>query len=161
MCHDKGDECMCKDDEDCIYNAYTGKNECYFSEWVHYLGGIRIIALNSYEGITNSSECIDTLIFYNDTSRAIDDERFGLIVADPPQGVINVLGSDVPFEVSSTEYIGSTSAPMCYLNGKGWYANLHYFLYPDSVRMELRFWTLENDPGEFVDSTVVMFFRKK
>lgn len=160
-CHDKGEDCMCKENEVCIPNAYTGNNDCYLYASVHYLNGTRVIAPNSYEGVTTGSFCVDTLIFYNDTSRAITDERFGLIVPDPPQGVLNVLGSEVPLKVSESEYYASTVAPLCHLNGEGWYANLHYIIYQDSVWMQLKFWTLESQPNEFIDSTTVMFFKKK
>jgi hypothetical protein len=158
MCHGKDDECMCKDNEDCIY-SYTGKNECYLNEWVHYLGGIRVIARNSYVGINNNSSCIDTLIFYNDTTRAIDDDRFGLIV-DVPPGTQNVLGSNPPFQASSNEFYTSSVEPMCYSGGEGWYSNIHFIIYPDSVWMKLKFWKLESDPGVFVDSTIITFYKE-
>ncbi len=159
-CHDKDDGCICKDNEVCIYDTYIGKNECYLSESVHYLGGERVIAPNSYLGIISNSQCVDTLIFYNDTTRALDDERFGLIVNVPP-GVQDVIGSTIPYQANENEFYSSSVIPLCYLNGIGWYSNLHFFIYPDSIWMELDFWTIESDPGEIIDSVQVVFYKKQ
>lgn len=155
-CRDEVYDCGCKDSEVCIYD------ECYLNEWVHNLGGTTIIARNSYVGIINDNDCIDTLVFYNDTIRAINDERFGLVVAaDPFPGTQNVLGSQAPYQVSENEFYASTVAPLCYLNGDSWYANLHYIIYPDSVWMKLRFWPLGSSQGVFIDSCNVTFYKKK
>ncbi len=152
-CGPNEEECVCMDSEVCINNV------CYLDEWVHELGGTSFIARNSYVGIINGNQCIDTLIFYNDTTRAIDNERFGLIVASHP-GIQNVLGSEIPFEVSDNEFYASSVTALCYLNGDSWFANLQFKTYPDSVWMKLRFWTLGAEPGVFIDSSIVTFYRK-
>lgn len=154
-CHDKDDdECICKSNETCV------DGQCFISESVHEIGGTTVIVPNSYVGIANCNDCIDTLIFYNDTTRALNNGRFGLYHADHLGGVENVAGS-LPTEVSQDEYYLYTSAPLCKLNGEFWYANLHYIIEQDSVWMELKFWTLNSQPGEFVDSCQMMFYKRK
>jgi len=152
-CHDQVDDCICKNNEVCV------DAQCYLSESVHEIGGTTIIARNSFVGITNCNDCIDTLIFYNDTTRGLTDGRFGLVVADHQGGVENVAGS-LPTMISDKEYYLYTSAPLCHLNGEVWYANLHFIIEPDSVWMNLKFWTLNSEPGVFVDSCNVMFYKK-
>jgi hypothetical protein len=158
-CNEKNDECICQINELCIYDSYSGKNECYLNESVHYLGGSRIIVPNSYVGIVENNSCIDTLIFYNDTTRALNDERFGLIV-NVSSFVQNVIGSNPTFQAGNNEYFLTTVEPVCYLNGEGQYSDIHCIIFPDSVWMELKFWTLETKPGLFIDSTVLMLYKK-
>ena len=153
---DEGDDCFCKDTEVCR------NQECILSEWIHELGGTQVIARNSFVGTVTGNACIDTLVFYNDTTRNIENPlRFGLIVPVHPTGALNVLGSGPHFQASDNEFYSSLSAPICYLNGDTWYANLHFKTYPDSVWMKLKFWALEGEPGVFTDSTIVMFYKKQ
>ncbi len=151
-CHKEIDNCGCKDNEICF------QSECYLKESVHEIGGTTVITPNSYVGIVQGNYCVDTLIFYNDTTRAIDDERFGLIV-NGPFGVENVMGSEVPYQASGNEYYAQTVDELCHLNGNAWYANLHYFIYPDSVWMKLKFWPLDGSQGFFIDSCIVTFYK--
>ncbi|HEY3386224.1 MAG TPA: hypothetical protein VGK46_06930, partial [Saprospiraceae bacterium] len=61
----------------------------------------------------------------------------------------------------SNEFYSQSVVPLCYLNGESWYSNLHFIIYPDSVWMELGFWTLNSEPGVLIDSCTVMFYKKK
>jgi hypothetical protein len=149
---------MCADSEVCIYNDLTGTNECLLNEWVHELGGTTIIAFNSFVGVTDGNSCIDTLIFINDTTRTYG--QFSIYVENPPGIVQNVLGAQPPFEASDNEYYSSTVAPFCNLNGDALYGNLHFKVEPDSVWMNIKFWALDGEPGEFIDSCNLVFYRK-
>lgn len=157
-CHKKDEDCLC----DCICNSneICLYDECYLKESVHSIGGTMVIAPNSYVGVATGNLCIDTLIFYNDTSRALDDERFGLFAETYHEQVWNVIGS-YPFQADTNEFYSSSSVPLCYLNGEAWYANLHFIIYPDSVWMNLGFWTLNGPSGELIDSCSLMFYKKK
>jgi hypothetical protein len=148
------DSCNCESQEVCIYN------ECYLSETVHYLGGTRFIAPNSYVGIVSNNQCIDTLVFYIDTTRAVNDNRFGLIVAHYIDGIQNVAGS-YPTVVSEKEYFLGTAAELCYLNGEAWYANLHFVIEQERVWMKMRFYTLASEPNTYIDSCEVNFYKKE
>jgi len=153
-CHDEVIvDCTCNEDEICLYD------ECYLSESVHYIGGTTVIAPNSYVGTAISNQCVDTLIFFNDTNRTLENGRFGLIVADHLGGIQNVAGS-FPTMVSSNEYYLTTVAPLCYLNGEAWYADMHFIIEPNNVWMNLNFWTLNSEPGVYVDSCIVTFYKK-
>lgn len=149
------------DDPACPGSQIFISGECYMNDWVHELGGTTIIARNSYVGHIIGHDCIDTLIFYNDTVRSFDDERFGLVVPNFP-GIQNVLGSDIPNQISESEFYASSVTPLCYINGEGRYANLHILLFEeDSVSIQFKFWTLNSSPGVFIDSTEVTFFKKQ
>ena len=147
-------DCQCDAHEVCV------ANECHLSENVHELGGTRIIAPNSYVGVVSNNPCVDTLVFYCDTTRAIDDDRFGLIVPHYYVGIQNVAGS-FPVQISDKEYYLGTAAELCYLNGEGRYANLHFIIEPDNVWMKIKFYTLNIEPGLFIDSCEVTFYRKE
>lgn len=153
-CDDNGQDCICPGDEICV------NDRCYVNDWVHQLGGTTIIARNSYTANISGHLCLDTLVFFNDTTRAINQDRFGLFVARPP-GVLNILSSEIPVMVGLNEYRASTVAPVCYLNGDSWYANLHFTIYPDSVLMNFKFWALDGDPAGIVDSCNILFYRKE
>ena len=145
--------CSCNEDEVCLYDS------CYLSEMVHSLNGTTIIAPNSYVGTISNNQCVDTLIFYNDTTRAIDNGRFGLIVPHYLGGIQNVAGS-IPTVVSPSEYYLGSVAPLCYLNGEERYANLHFRIETDYVWMSIKFWTLNSEPDNIIDSCIVTFHRK-
>ncbi|MEP6648197.1 MAG: hypothetical protein ABJC12_13995 [Saprospiraceae bacterium] len=152
-CHDKGNEVPCKDNEVFL------DGQCYLRESVHNIGGTYVIAPNSYVAFVNGNLCIDTLVFYNDTSRALNDGQLGLIIATP-FGVGNIMGS-FPNEVSPNEFYAQTVDELCHLNGEAWYANLHFKIFPDSVWMKLGFWTLSSPTGVIIDSATVVFHKKK
>jgi hypothetical protein len=153
-CVEKPDDCLCaclcRQDEVCL------DGECFLSEYVHSLGGTTLIAPNSYVGFVEGNLCVDTLVFFNDTTRDIFNQ-FGLFVA-VPGGIQNVAGSHATM-VSEKEYYSYSSAPLCYLNGEARYANLHFVIEADSVNMDLKFWELGS--GVFIDSCTVVFYKKQ
>jgi|GEM_PF-2263940 len=158
-CHDKEDPCHCESNETCIHDTYTGIIGCYEIGSVYHLGGEVVYARNLYVGTTSGNMCIDTLIFYDDTLRALDNQKFGLIVNVYPTGVHYVMGSYPPFQADDNEYYAQSVEPLCFLNGEEWYSNLHFKVYPDSVWMKLGFWTLNSEPGILIDSATVMFYK--
>lgn len=155
-CDEKPDDCLC----DCLCHedevCFAG--DCILNEYVHSLGGTTLIARNSYVGIVEGNFCVDTLIFFNDTTRDIYNQ-FGLIVA--VDGVIQNVAGSHPTMVSDKEYYLYTAAPVCYLNGDAWYANLHFVMETDSVNLELKFWALNGEPGVFIDSCNMILYKKK
>lgn len=159
-CKEEQEACNCEDVEVCKCEAYSGINECDRKESVFWLGGTCFIAPNAYRAVSTQFPFLDTLVFYNDTTRSLDDERFGLMVENAPEQVWNVMGSQSPYQYGPKEYSSQTVAPVCYVNGIGWYANVHFWIEPDSVVMNLKFWTLYTSPGEIIDSCSMVFKRK-
>ena len=160
-CHDKEDPCNCPVNETCIHDTYTGIIDCYENGSFYHLGGHLIHARNLYVGIVHNNQCIDTLIFYDDTLRALDDQRFGLIANVYPSGIHDVMGGNPPYQVSENEFYSQTVDRLCGLKGEDWYANLHFKVYQDSVWMKLGFWTLNTPPGVLIDSCEVRFYKTK
>lgn len=134
-CRDKKSECHCRELEECI------DGDCILKENAYYIGGVGIIGYNLYHGILKNNICVDTLLLDINTAANDDFNRFALF-ADVPPGVQNV-SPGVLEKISDKEYVLFTSAPLCYVDNKGWYANMHCKIAKDSVSMKLYFWTLD------------------
>lgn len=151
-CHKEKEYCLCLENEDCY------EFQCYPSEWIHEIGGIAYKVENSYFGVANSNLCIDSLIFFIDFKRDYRNGLFGLLRESPHGGLENVAATNSTI-VSDKEYYLYTVTPLCYLNGEGWYANLHFIIEPDSVLMNFKFWTLNSPPGVVIDSCSMIFYK--
>jgi hypothetical protein len=144
--------CQCLEHEACHNLA------CYPDEWVHEIDGNTLLAKNSFIGSTDCL-CTDTLVFFIDTAFEATNGRFGLIVSDN-QGGFNEVTGVFEMQVSDSEYSMVTGFPICTLNDEEWYADLHFFVFPDSVVMDMKLWTVQSEPGVYGDTCNVTFYRK-
>jgi len=146
-------DCSCTEDETCISNI------CYPNKDLFKLGGSTIYAPNGYIGTTNCNQCVDTLVFVIDSTKALEFDRFGLYIFDPQVGVKNVAGSYTTI-ISDNEFALGPGSHFCFQDGEAWYADMHFLVQPDSVRMQLLFYNLNSEPGIIEDTCIVNFYKQ-
>jgi hypothetical protein len=127
---------------------------CLPKAWKYELNGQLVIAENAFIGIVNN-DCIDTLIFYEDTLRS-DIRRFGLTVANP---FVQDLGLAIRETKGKGEYTFSTGAPFCSMAGEPIYSLIFAKMEKDSGVLEIRLQDLVT--GGYRDTVFVNLYRRK
>lgn len=144
-CKDKDPVCDCRSYEICV------NNECQVAPNSFKIGDSYVTTDYGYYGVLKSNFCLDTILFIADPN-----DKFALYLNVPP--AMNV-GPGVYEKFDDNSFSLIHGAPLCYRDGKEWYATIYCDVFPDSVNLKFDFWDF-NHVGLVTDSAKVTLYKR-